>query len=197
VDTASNTVVQTIPVSNGPLAVSITPDGRTAFVSEYYGAATAVINLASNTVVASVPVGATPYGSALTPDGAFVWQTSWSASSISVISTADNTVVTTIPVSGYDFNVAIGPTTSLSDLTNALTNTVNGFSLQAGTANSLDVKLRAVQASLAASDFTDACIQIGSFISEVMAQSGKRLTVAQANQLIAQANVIKTGLGCP
>jgi hypothetical protein len=58
---------------------------------------------------------------------------------------------------------------------------VNGFNLQAGTANSLDVKLRAVQASPAANDVTDACIQIGSFISEVIAQSGKKLTVAQIN----------------
>jgi hypothetical protein len=86
---------------------------------------------------------------------------------------------------------------TVSDLTHILTNTVNGFNLQAGTANSLDSKLQAVQASLAANDFTDACIQTSSFISEVMAQSGKKLTVAQANQLIAQANTIKTGLGCP
>jgi len=35
------------------------------------------------------------------------------------------------------------------------------------------------------------------FINEVMAQSDKKLTVAQANQLIAQANAIKTALGCP
>jgi hypothetical protein len=86
---------------------------------------------------------------------------------------------------------------TISDLTNTLTNTVNGFNLQAGTANSLDAKLRAVQASLAVNDVVDACIQIGSFISEAMAQSGNKLTVAQANQLIAQANVIRTGLGCP
>jgi hypothetical protein len=86
---------------------------------------------------------------------------------------------------------------TVSDLTNILTNTVNGFNLQAGTATSLGAKLRALQASLVANDLTNACIQINSFVSEVMAQSGKKLTVAQADQLIAQANIIKTGLGCP
>ena len=114
INTASFAVTQTIPVSNGPLAISITPDGMTAYVSEYYGATTALINLASNTVVATVPVGATPYGPAVTPDGALVWQTSWSASNVSVISTANNSVIVTIPVSGYDFNVAIGPAPATS-----------------------------------------------------------------------------------
>jgi hypothetical protein len=38
---------------------------------------------------------------------------------------------------------------------------------------------------------------MNAFIDEVMAQSGKKLTVDQANQLIAQANAIKTSLGCP
>lgn len=85
---------------------------------------------------------------------------------------------------------------TISDAINALTDTVNSFNLQAGIANSLDVKLRAALASVASNDVTDACIQISSFISEVMAQSGKKLTVDQADQLIAHANVIKTGLGC-
>jgi len=38
---------------------------------------------------------------------------------------------------------------------------------------------------------------IGAFINEVLAQSGKALTTAQANQLIAAANRMKATVGCP
>jgi hypothetical protein len=42
-----------------------------------------------------------------------------------------------------------------------------------------------------------ACNQINAFINYVMAQSGKQITVAQANQLIAAGLQIKATLGCP
>jgi hypothetical protein len=38
---------------------------------------------------------------------------------------------------------------------------------------------------------------MNAFVNAVMAQSGKQLTVAQATQLIAQVNLIKTSMGCP
>jgi YVTN family beta-propeller protein len=197
VATNTNTISATIQVGAIPLGISVSRDGTTAYVSNSFGGTISVVNLGSNSVVATVPVGGQPNKSALTPDGALLWTVNDnSPGNISVIRTANDTVVSTFPVNDVT-DVVIGPTTSLSDLTNTLTNTVNGFNLQSGTAISLDAKLRAIQVSLAANDFTDACIQTSSFISEVMAQSGKKLTVAQANQLIAQANVIKTGLGCP
>ena len=41
-----------------------------------------------------------------------------------------------------------------------------------------------------------ACKQLGAFINKVQAQSGKHLTVAQANQLIQSATDAKGALGC-
>jgi hypothetical protein len=86
---------------------------------------------------------------------------------------------------------------SPAELITDLIKTVNSLNLQPGIATSLDAKLRAAQASLAAGHIITTCNQINAFINEVMAQSGKKLTVTQANQLVAQANIIKTGLGCP
>lgn len=76
---------------------------------------------------------------------------------------------------------------------------VNSFNLRQGIENSLDAKLRNVIDALAAAnggDVVAACGKLGSFINEVKAQSGKALTMAQANQLIAAANRVKASLGC-
>ncbi len=78
--------------------------------------------------------------------------------------------------------------TTPAELITELTNTVNSLSLQPGITT---------QASLAANHIITACNQINAFIHEVMGQSGKELTATQANQLIAQAKLIKTNLGCP
>ena len=195
--TSTNTISATIKVGAIPLGISISRDGATAYVSNSFGGSISVVDLVKNSVVATVPVGGQPNKSALTPDGALLWTVNDnSPGNIAVIQTANNTLVSSFPVNDVT-DVVIGAPQSITQLTNNLTNTVNGFNLQSGTANSLDAKLQAVQASLAANDVTDACIQISSFVSEVMAQSGKKLTVAQANQLLARANVIKTSLGCP
>ncbi len=42
-----------------------------------------------------------------------------------------------------------------------------------------------------------ACNQIGAFINQVRAQSGKELSVAVADELIASANRVKATIGCP
>jgi hypothetical protein len=98
----------------------------------------------------------------------------------------------------HAFVTKISP--SPSDLLAALINVVQGFNLNQGIANSLDVKLQAAENALGAmkaNDITTACNQIGAFINAVQAQSGNMLTVDQANQLISLANQIKTLLGCP
>lgn len=67
------------------------------------------------------------------------------------------------------------------------------FNLPFGTENSLLAKLHAATAagpgSAACSDFND-------FIAEVQAQSGKKLTVTQANQLITTATQVEVAQGC-
>lgn len=67
------------------------------------------------------------------------------------------------------------------------------FNLPFGTANSLLTKLQAAEAAGAGSA---ACSDFDDFIAEVQAQSGKKLTVAQANQLIATATQVEVAQGC-
>jgi phosphohistidine swiveling domain-containing protein len=78
----------------------------------------------------------------------------------------------------------------------ALINTVNSFQLPKGLQTSLDAKLKDALSAVNAGNTATACSDLTDFISEVHAQSGKKLTVAQANQLIAAATLIQAVLGC-
>jgi len=58
-------------------------------------------------------------------------------------------------------------------------------------------KLQAAQTSLANGDTTAACNELEALINEAQAQSGKKLTVAQAMEIITDAKAIRTSIGCP
>ena len=69
IDTATNTVVATVTVGVGPVAVAVTPDGTHVYVTDARSNTVSVIRTATNTVVATVLVGTEPFGVAVTPDG--------------------------------------------------------------------------------------------------------------------------------
>src|SRR5215813_7056169 len=101
IDTATNTVVATVPVGVRPIGVAITPDGTHAYVANRISGGVSVIDTATNTVVATVPV-RDPFGVAITPDGTHAYVTNnipcCFLGTVSVIDTATNTVVATVPV---------------------------------------------------------------------------------------------------
>ena len=94
------------------------------------------------------------------------------------------------------FNVTVnGP----SAQTAALITLIQSFNLAQGTSNSLEMKLRNVLDALNGTNTGktgNACKQLVAFINSVQAQSGKELTTAQANQLIASANQVRAANGC-
>jgi YVTN family beta-propeller protein len=67
IDTATNTVVATIPVGVGPIGVAITPDGTRVYVTNDDSNTVSVIDTATNTVVETIPVGVRPVAVAITP----------------------------------------------------------------------------------------------------------------------------------
>jgi|GEM_PF-2510194 len=86
-----------------------------------------------------------------------------------------------------------------SDQISDLIKLVRAFNLKQGIVSSLDAKLQNAQDALTAANRGDkatACNLIGSFINEVQAQTGKAITVDQANRLIAAAKQIRVVLGC-
>jgi Tol biopolymer transport system component len=73
---------------------------------------------------------------------------------------------------------------------------VKSLNLHKGTANSLIVKLQHALRALNAGDTQTACTGLKAFMSEVGAQSGKKLPAVQATQLTDEAAAIRAALGC-
>ena len=112
IDTATNTVIATIPVGIGQNGVAVTPDGSKVYVANVNVPFVSVIDTATNTVIATIPVGIGPRGVAVTPDGSKVYVTNVqlpNPSVVSVIATATNTVIATIPLGGVSNGVAVTP----------------------------------------------------------------------------------------
>ena len=105
IDTATNTVIATVPVGMKPSGVAVSPDGSKVYVTNGYSNSVSVIDTATNTVTATVPVGSIPLGIAVTPDRTKVYVANWGSNgignTISVIDTSTNTVIATIPVGSW------------------------------------------------------------------------------------------------
>jgi hypothetical protein len=92
----------------------------------------------------------------------------------------------------HAFLLTLSPALMISNLLDL----VHSFNLHQGIENSLMVKLEHAEDSINAGDVRGACNKLKAFINEVNAQTGKKLTLDQANQLIADAIQIKAALGC-
>ena len=114
IDTASASVIATVPVGSRPGAVAVTPNGNFAYVVNQFGSTVSVISAATNTVVANIALAASAREIAITPDGASAYAVGFS--SITVIDTATNTVVNSIPMSS-PFQLALAPTGNLGYVT--------------------------------------------------------------------------------
>src|SRR5208283_3426497 len=98
VDTATNTLLTTIPVGQGPNAVAITPNGLYGYVANAIDTTISVFSVATNTLVATIPTGIAAENVAVTPDGKSVYLAGI-GNSMAVISTSTNTVTSTFTLS--------------------------------------------------------------------------------------------------
>jgi YVTN family beta-propeller protein len=74
-DLTQSTIVSgyTVPVGNGPEFISITPDGRRAYIANNYDQTVSVLDLSQTpltTIHTAIPIGISPFGIAITPDQA-------------------------------------------------------------------------------------------------------------------------------
>ncbi len=150
---------------------------------------------------------------ATSPQGAIV---NYTVTATDPDNAASDLTITCSPVSGSTF--AIGTTTvncSASDpagnstsgsfqvvvngaatQVSSLITTVNSFHLSSSLQNALDNKLQDVLTAIKAGQTATACSELTDFIGHVQSQSGKGLTMSQANQLIKAAKQIQAVLGC-
>lgn len=62
IDTATNTVINTIPVGDGPFGVTVNPAGTSIYVANEIGNTVSVIDATTNTVTNTISVGYAPIG---------------------------------------------------------------------------------------------------------------------------------------
>jgi YVTN family beta-propeller protein len=117
------------------------------------------------------------------------------SNTVSVIDTGTNTIIASIPVGSgpVALGVFIAPApTGAADLLMRLVQEVTG----AGPGKSLVNKVQVVLTAVRAGDTATACGELQGFLNEVRAQAGKKLTLAQAQQLTTEATSIRTLLNC-
>ena len=90
--TATNTPGPPIPVGQGPRAIAITPDGKTAYVASWQGGTVTPIATATNTAGTPIEVGEGARAIAITADGKTAYVAVWGEpGTMTPIATAINT----------------------------------------------------------------------------------------------------------
>lgn len=98
---ASGKKTAEVPVGAEPVAVAVTPDGRTAFVSSASADTVDVIDLSSRKRVQQISVGSHPRELLLDPTGQHLFVVNTLGNSISVVDAMKQTVVLTVPIAGH------------------------------------------------------------------------------------------------
>jgi YVTN family beta-propeller protein len=129
IDTTTNAAGAAIPVCCSPVAVAITPDGKTAYViteasqdpNLFTGTVTPIEITNNNKVDTPIPIGIAPTGIAITPDGTTAYVTNRLSDSVTPIDTATKTAGTPITLGSEPFYVAITPDGKTAYVTNQIT----------------------------------------------------------------------------
>jgi YVTN family beta-propeller protein len=109
VNTATNVVVKTLPVTGGTGFIGFSLDGHYAYLTNFLANTVSVINTTNYTTAATIPVGKYPTGIAISPDGSVAYVANQQDNTVSVINTATKTVIKTITVGNTPINVAVSP----------------------------------------------------------------------------------------
>ena len=100
VDLASKKLLRLIKSGQDPESFDISPDGKTAYVSNEDAAEVTIIDLANGTILKRVKVGEEPEGVRVRPDGKVVYVTCEGTNEVKAIDTASFAVVASMKMEG-------------------------------------------------------------------------------------------------
>ncbi|HEY4327088.1 MAG TPA: cadherin-like beta sandwich domain-containing protein [Mucilaginibacter sp.] len=121
INTATNTVVATIPVGIAPFGVSASPDGSKVYVANSGSSYISVIDTKTNTVVNTIQTGRVPITLVVAPDGSKLYVVvNSNQSNLLVINTAINAITDTISILPGNTGIAISPDGSRVYVANSL-----------------------------------------------------------------------------
>ncbi|WP_203986125.1 beta-propeller fold lactonase family protein [Sphaerisporangium rufum] len=111
IDTATNTVIRTVAVGDGPWGVAFSPDGTRAYVTNSGSATVSVIETVAHTVVGTIalPAGSAPHGVVVRPDGNRVYVAGRDSDRVYAIDPATGAVAGSVAVGALPWGLAITP----------------------------------------------------------------------------------------
>ena len=107
IDTATNSVIDTIKVAPNPHWVDISADGKTLYAANHESNLVSVIDTATDKVTATVPVGLSPHSILRHPTKPLLFNVNYDSSSMTVIDTNTNKVVKTVPTASHPQDVSL------------------------------------------------------------------------------------------
>lgn len=92
IDTLTNSVVDVVPVGQGPEEIAVSPDGSTVYVMNSWSETVMVFNSETLSLQATIPLPHYPNDIAMHPDGSSVYTSSYWSNALSIIDTATTEV---------------------------------------------------------------------------------------------------------
>lgn len=125
-DLVTNQAGAPIPVGGDPDSIAISPDGRTAYVSNEIDGTISVIETATDRVIgAPIAAGSNPAEMALTPSGSTLYVTDELSNRVTVIDTSTRQAIGSIKVGSFPNGIAVAPDGLSVFVSNAGGNTVS------------------------------------------------------------------------
>jgi YVTN family beta-propeller protein len=128
-DVASNALIGSIEVGDGPLGIASSPVYNQIFVANSLSDDISVIDGTTNQEIRRIDVGAYPCEVAVTPDGEYVLVTNKSDNTVSVVQVGTYTVTNTISVGSGPAGIIVLPDGSEAYVSNSEANTVSVIDL--------------------------------------------------------------------
>ncbi len=119
-------------IYRSPLAVVVSPDGKTLYVSDKTAGCVAILDTAAGQKVREVAIAGEPHGLALSTDGKTLYVAQRKANSIAVVDTAQGAVTGEIPVGTWPVALALAENTQRLYCCNRGNHTVSVVDLAGG-----------------------------------------------------------------
>jgi len=142
-NTSTNLMVATIPITNFNAPFGITPSQNRVYVADNVNNLLNVVDTTTNTLMTTIPIGAGPTAVAITPNGLYGYVADLGDNNVPVFNVATNALVTSIPV-GFPTTIltaspdgawiyASSAVSNAFAVINTSTNTASSFTVGAST----------------------------------------------------------------
>ena len=135
IDTTTNTAGTAIPVGINPVAIAVTPEGRTAYVvTQLPRGSVTPIDVATNTPGSAIPVGTIPVAIAITPDGRTAYVVNEFDGDVTPVDTTTKTARPDINAGTDPSGIAITPDGRTAWITSIASNDITAIDTVSNTA---------------------------------------------------------------